>query len=289
MVFAKGGTPVKVRTSLAALLEEAVRHAAAPCRLTLAEGLRSVDGDVAQLKQLLARLLASAAQVTPAGSAIEVTAETVADDDSGRSWVQVRVHDAGPGIPADDLQQFFKPFSKHPCDRGLGLAAAHAIVCAHGGSISADSTPSDGTTISFRLPAAPDDAPRGALAAPAPESAGLPRPADETTRPQALPRVLLIEDDDGVRSAMVRMLKRLGYAVEGVEEGRQGVAAFRQARERGTPFDVVIADLTIPGGMGGREAVVELREIDPSVRALVASGYSDDPVLASPAISASPV
>jgi CheY-like chemotaxis protein len=98
-----------------------------------------------------------------------------------------------------------------------------------------------------------------------------------------LPRVLLIEDDAGVRSAMTRMLKHLGYAVEAVEDGQAGVTAYQRARDNGARFDVVIADLTIPGGMGGREAVAALHGIDPTVRAIVASGYSDDPVLSHPA------
>lgn len=287
LVLAKGGTPVMVRTSLAALLQEAARHAESPCRLSLADDVLPVDGDVAQLEQLLASLLANAAQVSPAGSAVEVTAENVEDDDdrAGHGWVQVRIRDAGPGLPADDLPRVFEPFAAtRSGGRGLGLAAAQAIVCAHGGSISADSAPGQGTTISFRLPAAPAMVPRPAPSATAPPAVDALPPSEKSEKASTPPaRVLLIEDDDGVRSAMQRMLKRLGYAVEGVEDGRKGVAAYRQAREGGTPFDVVIADLTIPGGMGGREAVVELLAIDPSVRALVASGYSDDPVLARPA------
>ena len=287
-MFAKRGTPVKVRTSLAALLQEAVQDAASPCRLSLAEGLEPVDGDIARLRQLLASLLADASQAMLAGSPIEVTAESVVeDDDSGslRTWVQVRVRDTGPGIAADDLPRIFEPLSSNtrPGSRSLGLAAAHTIVRAHGGSISADSTPGQGTTITFRLPAAPGTAPQAVLAAADPPATGAPSQENAPAPPRRLPRVLLIEDDDGVRSAMQRMLKRLGYAVEGVEDGRQGVAAYREAHESGAPFDIVIADLTIPGGMGGREAVGELQAIDPRVRALVASGYSDDPVLARPA------
>jgi len=186
------------------------------------------------------------------------------------TYVRVVVEDQGVGIPENILQQVFDPyFSTKTAGHGLGLSICHSIVERHGGHIGVRSEVGRGTTFTVHVPASDG------------ERAGVKEPRLEAQAGTG--RVLLMDDEATVRRATGRMLKRLGYEVAYAEDGEGALAAYREAGEAGNPYDLVIMDLTIPGGMGGKEAVSKLRELDPQARVIVASGYSNDPVMSEPA------
>lgn len=286
LAFAKGGAPLKRPIQLSAVVREsaelAVRGAALECTISLAPDLWPVEADEGQIGQVLHNLVLNARQAMPHGGRLEVQAQNVtitggADGLAGRlplpdgPYVRIQVRDTGPGIPPEHLARIFDPyFTTRPGGTGLGLAVVQGIVRRHNGHVTVHSTPGHGTTMSVYLPAVPGAAPAAALTA----------PQGERELPAGQGRVLLMDDDAAIRSLVSRLLRQLGYDVEAVADGAAAVERYRQAQEAGRPFDAVIMDLTIPGQMGGREAITHLRALDPGVRAIVSSGYSDDPVMA---------
>jgi CheY-like chemotaxis protein len=187
--------------------------------------------------------------------------------------VEIAVSDRGHGIPAEILPRVFDPFfTTRPSGTGLGLATSYSIVRRHGGHVTIDSTPGVGTTVTVLLPAA--EAP-----VPAVDPVAAPAPAPAPTRPL---HVLAMDDEPLVLKVAVKQMRRLGFEVETAADGAEAVEAFRRAREAGRPFDLVLLDLTVPGGMGGAQAVQRMQEIDPGVRAVACSGYFDAAVMAEP-------
>jgi len=179
--------------------------------------------------------------------------------------------DEGTGIPANLLERIFDPyFTTKQAGSGLGLAIVHGIVTKHNGHIAVESVPAAGTTFTVFLPAdlAPHSASGMALAPP------------QDTLPLVSGRVLIMDDEEGVRNITSMMIAQLGYTVDTASDGQGAVTRYAEAMRQQTPYDAVILDLTVPGGMGGREAVLEILSLDPSARVIVASGYSSDPVLA---------
>ena len=202
---------------------------------------------------------------------VEIAPGTSATLAPGRH-VRVVISDSGAGIKPEILPRIFDPyFSTKKIGGGLGLATVYSIVKRHDGRIEAESTPGQGATFTLWLPAC--DTAAQLPAAPAPAAA----PAVLSMRPA---RVLLMDDEEGVRRLGATLLERIGLKVTAVDDGAAAVKTFCAAREAGQPFDLIILDLTIPGGMGGRQVMEQLRSLDPQVSAIVSSGYSGDPVLA---------
>jgi PAS domain S-box-containing protein len=282
LTFSKGGAPVKTTLKLETILRDtvtfALRGSNVKCEFMMARDL-AVQADEGQISQVIGNLVINAQQAMPEGGVLIVRAANVAahqlprmhtpTTDRGR-YVEFSIEDRGVGIPEANLSKIFDPyFTTKPHGNGLGLATSYSIVRHHGGSMSVRSRLGEGTTVHVYLPAAPDGLPA------APEATSM------TQRTQATKgRILLMDDEDIVSSLGQRMLKRLGYDVQIAREGGEAIQMYQEARETGTPFDAVIMDLTIPGGMGGKEAIVQLRELDPDIRAIVSSGYADDPVMA---------
>jgi CheY-like chemotaxis protein len=182
-------------------------------------------------------------------------------------FVRIRVRDTGCGIPHENLQRMFDPyFTTKPKGTGLGLAVTYSVVTQHGGHIAVESEPGCGATFTIYLPASGQ-----ALPAPPPEI--------QIGR-HGKGRILVMDDEQIVRDTAGAMLELLGYEFQAAENGEAALALYEQARRSGQPFDAVIMDLTIPGGMGGKEAIRAFQAWDPKVRALVSSGYSNDPVMA---------
>jgi CheY-like chemotaxis protein len=183
-------------------------------------------------------------------------------------YVQISIADPGTGIKAEHLARIFDPyFTTKANGSGLGLAAVYSIVKKHHGHIDVESESGVGTTFRVWLPAL-----RARIA-----------PVTIETKPQNLPmtgRVLFMDDEAIIRQMATLLLKRFGLDVECAADGAEAIEKYRLARAAGNPFSAVVMDLTVPGGMGGLEAVTRLREIDPGVRAIVSSGYSSDPILA---------
>ncbi|MFZ5480950.1 MAG: ATP-binding protein [Myxococcota bacterium] len=277
LTFARGGAPVRRVIDLPQVMRDAVDFAlqGASVRADLAfpDDLWPVEADAAQIAQVIQNLVINGVQAMPEGGLVRVGAHNLEVPDGaplpGR-YVVVSVTDTGAGIDPVDLPRVFDPFfTRKPGGSGLGLATAHSIVQRHGGHISVRSEPGRGTTVQFRLPAS----------AGTPEVSATPR-RTAAGRVGRVGRVLLMDDDEAVRDVAHAALVHLGYEADLAVDGAQAIALFTQALEAGRPYDVVILDLTVPGGMGGREAIAHLRTLAPDVRAIVASGYSNDPVMA---------
>jgi CheY-like chemotaxis protein len=181
--------------------------------------------------------------------------------------VRISIRDYGCGIPADILPRIFDPyFTTKPGGSGLGLATAYAIVAKHSGSLSVESEPGRGTIFTIDLPASPE---RPAFQAP--PAAGMQSGTE---------RLLVMDDEAALRKLLEAVLKKLGYQVETARDGAEAIALCENAKACGRGFDAVLLDLTVRGGMGGVEAAAKLKELDPALKLIVSSGYSDAPVIA---------
>ena len=278
LTFARGGEPVRRRFHVGPLLEEwgefALRGANVAVKVDVEPDLRAVDGDPGQIEQVVTNLVINARQAMPQGGTVELRASNLTipapqGDLGPGDYVCLEVSDEGIGIPAEHLSRIFDPyFTTKQAGSGLGLAMVHSIVKRHGGSIRVESRPGRGTTFRIYLPAV------SGVEQDAPPEAGAP--------PGGGGRVLVMDDEDMIRDVVQELLEDIGYRVEGAADGAEAVERYREAMGRGEPFDVVILDLTVPAGMGGREALERLKEIDPHVKAVASSGYASDPVLADP-------
>ncbi len=278
LTFAKGGMPVKRLVSTRDLLKESVefclRGSTCTSELRIAEDLRPVEADEGQINQVIQNLLINALQaMQPGGGVIEVSADNVEITNRQVSllapgpYVMIAVTDQGPGIPPKILDRIFDPFfTTKEKGSGLGLATSYAIASKHLGNLRVESEEGHGATFTLYLPAM-DREPREP-----------PVKTPEITTGGG--RILVMDDEDMVRKVTKFMLEHHGYEVILVCDGAEVIEQYRRAMLDGRPFDVVLMDLTIPGGMGGKEAIAKLLELDPEVRAIVASGYSNDPVMA---------
>jgi CheY-like chemotaxis protein len=226
----------------------------------------------ARIGQVIRNLLLNAQEAMPAGGSITVRARNhvlIEGEIAGLApgdYVRISVTDEGHGIPPEVKAKIFDPYFSTKQrgvqkGMGLGLTICHSIVQRHGGALTLESMVGKGSTFHVYLPALAEP-PAAAAASPVPGS-----------------RILIMDDDDFVRQAMGGVLQGMGYQVALVADGQKAVEVFTAAQEAGHPFGVVILDLTVRGGMGGREAIPVLRRLDPTVQAIVMSGYSNDEVL----------
>lgn len=273
--FAKGGLPIKKPTAVPALLQESVNLALSGSKvrsqLILPEDLWLVEVDEAQISQVFNNLLINADQAMPAGGTITVRAENVMVGDEltleKGDYVRITISDQGVGIPPHYLHKIFDPyFTTKQKGSGLGLATSYSIIRNNAGYISVESESGVGTTFSVYLPAthAAEPAPKIAVSAPLPGQG----------------RILVMDDEEMVREILSNMLGKLGYEPVCAVDGEEAIRLYQEARASGRPFTAAIFDLTVPGGMGGKEAIRRLLAIDPRIKALVSSGYSEDPIMA---------
>jgi CheY-like chemotaxis protein len=232
-----------------------------------------VEADPGQIGQVFQNLVINAIQAMPTGGTIEVSGANTVVEAGGSlplapgNYVKISFKDEGMGIPNEYLSKIFDPyFTTKQTGSGLGLATAFSIIKNHQGHITADSRLGRGTTFRIYLPAA------GPTIMEALES--------DREVLQGQGNILVMDDDKLVRQLLGVMLSRLGFDAEFAGNGEEAIKKFKKAQRSGHPFDAVILDLTIPGGMGGKETIKYLRQLDPGVKAIVSSGYSDDQVLA---------
>jgi signal transduction histidine kinase/CheY-like chemotaxis protein/uncharacterized protein YdeI (BOF family) len=284
LTFAKGGDPLRSTVALPELVrsaaESALHGSNARCDFEVHPGLWSVDVDRDQIGQAIQNVVLNATQAMPHGGVIRIslTNDEIADGAmpalaAGR-YVRVAIADSGAGIKPEVLPRIFDPFfSTKKMGSGLGLATAYSIIKRHEGWLEAQSVIGEGATFTFWLPAA--------VGAPKPPSKAPLSPASTTeSAPLPAARVLFMDDEEGIRHVVSVLLERLGLEPTVVKDGAEAVREFSAAQAAGRPFALLILDLTIPGGMGGRETIETLRKLDPQVPAIVSSGYSNDPVLA---------
>jgi PAS domain S-box-containing protein len=278
LTFAKGGMPVKKLVPTGELIKESVefslRGSGFSFGLKMADDLLPVEVDEGQINQVIQNLVLNALQASQKdGGIIELTANNVdiAENQEpllapGR-YVKITVTDHGKGISPNNLNQIFDPFfTTKENGTGLGLATCYSIVRKHHGNITVESEEGKGTTFIVYLPASGKELV---------ELLNLPEGAVGGSG-----RVLVMDDEELVRTVTKSMLEHSGYEVELANDGTKAIEKYKKAVQEGRPFDVVLMDLTIPGGMGGKESILELLAFDPKVRAIVASGYSNDPIMA---------
>jgi PAS domain S-box-containing protein len=275
VTFAKGGAPVRRPANLAPLVRDIARFAltgsSVVCEVNLAPELWAVQVDEAQIGQVIENMVINADQAMPDEGRITITLDNVLVDETSAHpvpagpYVRMTVHDNGPGIPKRFLARIFDPyFTTKQKGSGLGLAISYSIVRSHKGAISVDSEPGSGTTFVVYLPALP-----GLQVAPAQESRSV----------RGTGRVLVMDDEELVRDVLGAMLSALGYEPVLTADGAAAVKEYEAAIKSGRRYDLVVLDLTVRAGMGGKDAVQQLRALDPRINALVSSGYSNDPVL----------
>lgn len=277
LTFAKGGEPVKETASLKKVITDSadfVLHGdSVACEYAIADDLWLTAVDTGQISQVVHNMVLNASQAMPEGGTIRITAENVYREQeqslslAHEQYVKVVIQDSGTGIPAAYVDTIFDPyFTTKNEGNGLGLAIAQSIITKHEGLIEVTSVPGQGTTFSIYLPASADDRPvHKAVDAPG-------------HQPSAL-RILLMDDDPLVRSMIESMLHHLGHEVVVTGGSDEAVSVFASALLNGAPFDLVILDLTIPGGIGGRETAQRLLRLAPDSKLIVSSGYSTDPIM----------
>jgi PAS domain S-box-containing protein len=277
LTFSKGGAPIKSSISAAHLIRNyghfALSGTKSTCAYTFPDDLWRIDADEGQIGQVITNILINADQSMPDGGTISLACENVTlCEDHGLplqpgNYVKISVNDQGNGIPEEYLGKIFDPyFTTKPNGRGLGLASAYSIMKKHGGHIEAESKAGSGATVTLFLPA---------LA-----SQGTQPKVEEPVLLQGAGKILIMDDDDLILQIVAATLEELGHEVAQAHDGKAAIALYAGARQSAQPFDAVIMDLTVPGGMGGKEAVQKILEIDPQAKVIVSSGYCNDPVMA---------
>jgi len=281
LTFSLGGMPIKKPAAIKPVVIDAVRHstfeARTQCDIQIPENLWLIEFDKGQFIQVLKSLLTNADQAMPQGGSIVIRGENcpIMPEDHlplpMGDYVRLSVSDQGAGIPEDHKNRIFDPyFTTKQKGSGLGLAIAHSIVKKHNGYILVDSVLDKGTTFHLYLPAIKQQL----------EIQSLGSVTESATKENK--RILLMDDEELILKVTRELLSHFGYEVTCTKNGEEALEAYEQARQNDRPFAVVIMDLTIPFGMGGKETIIRLRALDPTVKAIVSSGYSTDPIMAEP-------
>jgi CheY-like chemotaxis protein len=244
------------------------------CRFSLPEKLWSCNIDRNQIAQVIDNIVINAQQAMPNGGAMEIAAENAAIEEGALhslvkgNYVKLSFKDRGIGIPREILPRIFDPFyTTKTKGHGLGLATCYSIVSRHGGCIDVESELGKGSTFHVYLPAASEV---GVVT------------EDERVRHQGSGTIIVVDDEEVIRTTVRRMVESLGYDVVCRRDGAEAVDLYVKQTGAGREFAAMILDLTIRGGMGGKEAVAEIRKFDKKVPVFVASGYADDPVMRDP-------
>jgi PAS domain S-box-containing protein len=282
LTFARGGAPIKKTASIGKLIQDTVsfslRGSHSRSEFVFGADLWPAEIDPGQISQVIANLVVNADQAMPSGGTLCVSSdnfsyhggnapgETVVVDLTPGDYIRISIRDQGVGIPEEYLKRIFDPyFTTKPKGTGLGLATTYSIVKNHNGHMTVESELHHGSTFTVYLPAAVHH-----------EMPVSEAPTSFTEVSNGTGRVLVVDDEEAIRALVDFTLSHLGYEVTQAATALEGVNIYRQKLETGERFDAVILDLTLPGGMGGKEALKKLIEIDPTVNAIVSSGYATD-------------
>lgn len=277
LTFSKGGVPLKEVTDMAQLVREcclfALRGGSVRCDFDFAEHLWPAEVDQGQISQVVGNLVINASHAMIEGGLIEVRGRNVVVSAHDRiqlepgKYVRISFRDYGVGISQEHLPKIFDPyFTTKRTGSGLGLATSYAVIKRHGGLIAVDSKVGEGATFHIYLAASEKEIEVEQ------DSNQLPEPGRG--------RILLMDDEELIRDLGRELLSLLGYEAVLARDGEEALELYKEAYKAQLPFDAIIVDLTVPGGMGGSEVVKILREFDPDLRAIVSSGYSNDPIMA---------
>jgi signal transduction histidine kinase/CheY-like chemotaxis protein len=282
LTFSQGGAPIKRPTMIGHLVQEAgafaLRGSNARCEFRIPDDLALVEVDENQMRHVVMNLVLNAEQAMNRSGIVQVTAENITLKPGHNfplpngDYTRFSVTDHGVGIPPENFDRIFAPFfTTKPGKSGFGLAIANSIVNKHGGHIEVESQVGVGSTFSVYLPAHRTRAPASAPST---------RPPDQEKKPsQDHMKVLIMDDEKGVRDVLGAMLTHLGHETVFSSDGLEAVDLYKKAKVSERPFDMVFLDLTVPGGVGGKDALRKLMEMDAGVCAIASSGYSNDPVM----------
>jgi two-component system cell cycle sensor histidine kinase/response regulator CckA len=279
LTFSKGGEPVKETSSLESVIKDSasfVLHGdKVACHYEIPEDLWLVDIDKGQISQVIQNIVLNASHAMPDGGLIDISCENITSFNKNSlsqskegKFVKICISDSGIGIPVKCAEKIFDPyFSTKQEGSGLGLAITQSIINKHNGKILVDSAVGDGTTFSIYLPASEKTKPQVNTSI-----------EESETTLQA--NILVMDDDEMVRSVTKAMLEQVSHKVSLVADGDTAIKLYQESMNSESTFDLVIMDLTIPGGMGGKEASQAVLKINPKAKIIVSSGYSNDPIMA---------
>ncbi|HWQ74084.1 MAG TPA: PAS domain S-box protein [Syntrophomonas sp.] len=277
LTFARGGAPIKVPVDIDQMVTESLNLALSGSNVRgeiyKLERLWPVLADAGQLNQVANNLLINAIQAMPHGGVIRVSGENLVLEEgeimtlpAGR-YVRISVADEGEGIPGELISRIFDPyFTTKPTGSGLGLATSYSIIRRHHGYITVESKPGQGSTFIIYLPVC--------------DVEEIAATEDQFVLSRGRGRILIMDDDERIREVAAQILESIGYEADTAADGSTTLIMYQAAMEKGQAYDAVILDLTVPGQMGGRDAVKELLKIDPQARVIVSSGYFNDPIMA---------
>ena len=280
LTFAKGGAPIQKIGHLFPFVEETAKFALSganvSCNFDVPQDLWACNFDKNQIGQVIDNLVINAQQAMPVGGTIELSARNVSLSEKEHAilengnYVKISIKDTGIGIIKELLAKIFDPFfTTKSKGHGLGLATCHSIINRHGGCIDVESEPGKGSTFMVYLPASTEST-----------SAAVGHTAKTH---KGIGLFLVLDDEEVMRDIIGDMLETLGYTVVCKENGKDAIDFFIAETDANRKFAGMIFDLTIPGGMGGKEAIAEIRKFNKDIPAFVASGYADDPVMLDPA------
>ncbi len=294
LTFAKGGAPIRQRIDLKGLVGEVQddmeRNPRIGYEFEIADDLGEIDADPGQLRRVIENLLRNSEEAMPEGGRLKLRIENAPagsllrenlpssmELEDAADYVILEVKDTGHGIDDDILDKVFEPYFSTRSEAnatGIGLTVCDSIVRAHNGGIVCQSIKGEGTRVLVAFPAPVQPGTENGKASGKDFSIG--------SQALARPRIIVLEDEPLIRQLLVANLEHEGFDVFETDDGVDTVKLYMESYQKGNPFDLVIADLSIPNGVGGAKAIEDIMQIDPAVKAIVSSGYADDPVMANP-------
>jgi CheY-like chemotaxis protein len=276
LTFSKGGAPVKTLVSISKLINDTakftLRGSKSNLELSLPLDIWAIEADEGQLSQVIQNIVLNADEAMPNGGTIHIRAKNTYIDELKSpslpkgNYILIEIQDEGIGMSKEQLKRIYEPYySTKQKGSGLGLSTSYSIVKNHGGYLTAKSKPNIGSTFHIYLPATNEPLPDIEYATKAPITGS--------------GKILVMDDQESIRLLLSNMLPISGYQVEITSNGLEAINKFAEAKNSGSPFDAVILDLTVPGGIGGEKTIERLLEIDPDIKVAVSSGYSDDPIM----------
>ncbi|MBL4867285.1 MAG: response regulator, partial [Pseudomonadales bacterium] len=278
LTFSRGGAPIFEVSSIYSLVRESadftLTGSSIACRIDRDDDLWDAELDKGQISQVVQNIVLNARQAMPEGGTIHILCENyvkrsaLSDETplAAGNYIRVKISDEGVGIHADHIDKIFDPYYTTKQEgSGLGMAITHSIISKHVGSIQCSSTFGKGATFTFYLPATMQVAVDRSQTA---------------VRHRGSGKIMVMDDDKMIREVAQSMLEHMGYEVVLSADGEEALKTYQQCLVDSSPVDVIIMDLTIPGGMGGEEAIKAMLEIDTQAKVIVSSGYSNDPVIA---------
>ncbi len=280
LTFSKGGEPVRKSANIMEIIRESTEFSLHGSSIEVSyycpDNLWNANVDSGQISQVIQNLVINARQAMEQGGKLDIYCENISLNQGDKSvdlhagnYIKVRVEDSGEGIAEEVVGSIFDPyFTTKQEGSGLGLALSYSIIQKHGGAIQVDSEPGRGTCFTIYLPAKKGNDMNTKI------QTGEPLMATGNKR------ILIMDDDEMIREIGQLMLENLGYTVLLASDGETAIEMYQTAMHGNEKIDLVIMDLTVLSGMGGKEAIKQIQVIDPQVKALVSSGYSNDPVMA---------